>query len=79
MTPAENNALDVAIVRQERPGYPFKTFDEMAGETVAKHHITKGIFARGESSAWIGPPGCMKSALLASAACRRRRPRLRLT
>jgi len=68
MTPAENNALDLSIVRQERPGYPFKTFDEMAGETVAKRHIIKGIFARGESSAWIAPPGGMKSALMASAA-----------
>jgi AAA domain/Sigma-70 region 3 len=68
MTPAENNALDIPIIRQERPGYPFKTFDEMAGETVAKRHIIKGIFARGESSAWIAPPGGMKSALMASAA-----------
>jgi hypothetical protein len=68
MTPAENNALDIAIVRQERPGYPFKTFDEMAGETLAKRHIIKGIFARGESSAWIAPPGGLKSALMASAA-----------
>jgi RecA-family ATPase len=68
MTPSENNALDFPIVRQERPGYPFKTFDEMAGETVAKRHIIKGIFARGESSAWIAPPGGMKSALMASAA-----------
>jgi hypothetical protein len=68
MTPAENNALDIPIIRQERPGYPFKTFDEMAGETLAKRHIIKGIFARGESSAWIAPPGGMKSALMASAA-----------
>jgi hypothetical protein len=68
MTPAENNALDIVAIRQERAGYPFKTFDEMAGEEVAKRHIIKGIFARGESSAWIAPPGGMKSALMASAA-----------
>ncbi|MCK1400106.1 AAA family ATPase [Bradyrhizobium sp. 4] len=34
----------------------------------AKTHIVKGIFAWGETSAWIAPPGGMKSALLASAA-----------
>jgi hypothetical protein len=69
---AENQALDYKVVQHDRTqsssGYPFKTFDEMAGETVAKRHIIKGIFARGESSAWIAPPGGMKSALMASAA-----------
>ncbi|MBR0945907.1 hypothetical protein ABIF65_009424 [Bradyrhizobium japonicum] len=34
----------------------------------AKAHIIKGIFAWGETSAWIAPPGGLKSALLASAA-----------
>ncbi|MBR1173685.1 AAA family ATPase [Bradyrhizobium sp. KB893862 SZCCT0404] len=33
-----------------------------------KAHIIKGIIAWGETSAWIAPPGGMKSALLASAA-----------
>ncbi|MGY3035908.1 hypothetical protein ACVIIV_005078 [Bradyrhizobium sp. USDA 4354] len=33
-----------------------------------KAHIVKGIFAWGETSAWVAPPGGMKSALLASAA-----------
>ncbi|MEY9465816.1 hypothetical protein ABH973_006229 [Bradyrhizobium ottawaense] len=37
-------------------------------EDCAKAHIVKGIFAWGETSAWIAPPGGMKSALLASAA-----------
>ena len=65
-----NNILDLPAIQQERAaiGYPFKTFDEMSGEEVAKRHIIKGIFARGESSAWIAPPGGMKSALMASAA-----------
>jgi AAA domain len=53
---------------QTSQGYPFKTFDEMALESVAKRWLIKGIFARGESSAWIAPPGGMKSALMASAA-----------
>jgi hypothetical protein len=56
MTPAETSK-----------GYPFKTFDEMSGEEVAKRWLIKGILARGESSAWIAPPGGMKSALMAQA------------
>jgi RecA-family ATPase len=68
---AENQALDIKIVQRDRAstasGYPFKTFDEMACEPTAKRWLVKGIFARGESSAWIAPPGGMKSALLAEA------------
>jgi hypothetical protein len=48
-------------------GYPFKTFDEMSGEEIVKRWLIKGIMARGESSAWIAPPGGMKSALMAQA------------
>jgi AAA domain len=33
-------------------------------ETVAKRWIMKGLFARGETSSWIAPPGAGKSALL---------------
>jgi hypothetical protein len=39
----------------------------MAIEATAKRWLIKGIFARGESSAWIAPPGGMKSALMAQA------------
>lgn len=49
------------------PGYPFKTFDEMAAESPAKRWLIKGVMARGESSAWIAPPGGLKSALMAQA------------
>lgn len=49
-------------------GYPFKTFDQMAGEVVSKPWLIKGIIARGETSAWIAPPGGLKSALMASLA-----------
>ena len=34
----------------------------------SKRHLIKGILAWGETSAWIGAPGSLKSALLASAA-----------
>jgi hypothetical protein len=49
-------------------GYQFVTFDEMDVESPAKRWLIKGILARGETSAWIAPPGAMKSALLAQAA-----------
>jgi hypothetical protein len=72
MTPAENRVLDIVAVQKDRAqsssGFPFKTFDEMSLEAPTKRHLIKGIIARGESSAWIAPPGGMKSALMASAA-----------
>jgi hypothetical protein len=71
LTPEENNILDLKARQTDRrrnsAGYPFKTFDEMSGETAAKNWLIKGILAKGETSAWIAPPGGMKSALLAQA------------
>src|SRR6476659_11431593 len=70
LSPAENRALDIKVVQQDRAswsGYQFKTLDELAIEPVAKRWLIKGIFARGESSAWVAPPGMMKSALMAQA------------
>jgi hypothetical protein len=49
-------------------GFPFELFDEVGNSTIAKRHLIKGVFARGETSAWIAPPGGMKSALMAEAA-----------
>lgn len=48
-------------------GYRFVTFDEMEAQPPVKDWLIKGVFARGETSAWIAPPGAMKSALLAEA------------
>jgi len=68
---AENARLDAVVLRLDRranyKGFPYDRFDQMSG-TIAKRHIIKGVFARGETSAWIAPPGGMKSALMASAA-----------
>ena len=65
----ENQSLDIKTVQKDRAqtmrGYPFVTFDEMDVELPAKQWLIKGILARGETSAWIAPPGAMKSALLA--------------
>jgi len=67
-----NQALDIKTVQKDRaetmPGYRLVTFDEMEVDPPAKRWLIKGIFARGETSAWIAPPGAMKSALLAEAA-----------
>src|SRR3954468_15205249 len=72
MSPAENNILDIRTVQKDRAatfsGYPLVTFDEMEADPPAKQWLIKGIFAHGETSAWIAPPGAMKSALLAHAA-----------
>jgi hypothetical protein len=71
LAPEENKILDIKTLQIDRrrnsAGYPFKTFDEMSGETAAKNWLIKGILAKGETSAWIAPPGGLKSALLAQA------------
>jgi hypothetical protein len=71
MTPEQHVEANIIDLRKDRDqtskGYPFKTFDEMSAAPVAKRWLIKGIMARGESSAWIAPPGGMKSALMAQA------------
>jgi hypothetical protein len=44
--------------------FPFSTFDEASAGAVVKPWLLKGLLARGETSAWIGAPGSLKSALL---------------
>jgi AAA domain-containing protein len=67
---ADNAKLDNIVVKLDRranyKGFPFRLADQF-GRAIAKRHIIKGIFARGETSAWIAPPGGMKSALMAEA------------
>ena len=54
---------------RELKSLPFKTLADLAAEeTVQKQWVIKGVLARGETSAWVGPPGSMKSSLLCSAA-----------
>jgi hypothetical protein len=58
-------------------GLPFKTLADLAAErTIQKQWLIKGLFARGETSAWVGPPGSMKSSLLCSAAIHASSPQL---
>lgn len=72
MTPVENNILDIVAVRQDRgktaKGFPFKLLREIGLDPVRKKHLIKGIFVRGETSMWYGPPGSLKSSLMADAA-----------
>jgi hypothetical protein len=50
-------------------GYEFETLFEFVGaEEYAKNWIIKRAIAWGETSAWVGPPGSLKSALMASLA-----------
>ncbi|WNV10178.1 AAA family ATPase [Tardiphaga sp. 709] len=67
-----NDQLDAIAIRRDRygPGMPFETLDELARDTVItpKPWIMKGIIARGETSAWVAPPGGLKSALMAELA-----------
>jgi RecA-family ATPase len=73
MTTAENRILDIRTVQRDRwetnggDVYRYVTFDEISVDPPAKNWLIKGIFALGETSAWIGPPGSLKSALLAEA------------
>lgn len=72
LVPDDNRALDIKIMQADRaatmPGYRLVTFDEMEADPPAKQWLIKSILARGETSAWIAPPGAMKSALLAEGA-----------
>jgi hypothetical protein len=57
---------------QERPspgsagtkGYPFTTYKATRAGSASKDWILKGLIARGETTAWVGAPGSLKSAIL---------------
>jgi len=53
---------------EERASVKYELLHEMADPNTPRDWITKGIFARGETSMWYAPPGQLKSALLASTA-----------
>jgi hypothetical protein len=48
------------------PRVPLVFFED-CGREIVKPSLIKGVFATGETSTWIGPPGSGKSALLATA------------
>jgi hypothetical protein len=51
--------------RRDKLKYPIQLLHEMTVKPKPKNWIVKGLLARGETSAWIAPPGGMKSALMA--------------
>ena len=65
-----NKRADADIARREgRQGLlRYSVAAEISAAIATKDHLIKGIFARGETSTWIAPPGGLKSALMASAA-----------
>jgi AAA domain len=68
---ADDALPDVELINFDRKtthGLPFLLLKDIRNEPISKRHLIKGVMARGETSAWIGPPGSMKSALMAQAA-----------
>jgi len=51
--------------RRDKLKYPIHLLHELTVKPKPKDWIVKGLLARGETSAWIAPPGGMKSALMA--------------
>jgi hypothetical protein len=72
---ASNAELDECIIDREREEryrkkraalkYPVKTIQELSFKPTPKNWLVKGLLAQGETSAWVAPPGGMKSALMA--------------
>lgn len=64
---AMNNIdLDLIAARKDRGKsiFRYQTLEEIQRhQIVAKLWLLKGVLAKGETSAWIGPPGSLKSAL----------------
>lgn len=64
---ADEATLDYLQSKSERSKlcYPFDPLEMTPLRAKGKYWLIKGIIARGETSAWIAPPGAMKSALMA--------------
>jgi hypothetical protein len=70
---ASNAQLDAQILelesearkRREKLKYRYRLIQELSFKPAPKKWIVKGLLAKGETSAWIAPPGGMKSALMA--------------
>jgi hypothetical protein len=60
---SEDVGFDDPVTSPRKQSLKLTYFDD-CGAFAQKHWILKGIIARGETSAWIAPPGAGKSALL---------------
>ncbi|WP_441278585.1 AAA family ATPase [Tardiphaga sp. 172_B4_N1_3] len=67
----DNVALDNIAMRHDqrqernRAGFRYELMSEFGVHALRKNWILKGILARGETTAWVGKPGSLKSALMA--------------
>ena len=67
----DNAALDRIALRRDqqkersRAGFRYELMSEFGPHTLRKSWILKGIIAKGETTAWVGKPGSLKSALMA--------------
>jgi hypothetical protein len=63
-----NPFLDAEFIDSDQKNtrsLPFLVLNDIRHKPSSKGHLIKGVMARGETSAWIGPPGSLKSALMA--------------
>lgn len=73
-TKLDNVELDLQTIARDRLArlkalkYPFQLLADFSIKPPRKHWLIKGLIAEGETSAWIAPPGGMKSALMAELA-----------
>ncbi|MCK1742215.1 AAA family ATPase [Bradyrhizobium sp. 139] len=65
----QNRDLDAKIQRRDAAtsgrGFEIQLIENFSARPAEKRWLVKNIVAKGETSAWIAPPGGMKSALLA--------------
>src|ERR1700694_3288669 len=64
----DNAGLDRLAIVKDRGAFKFELIENFSSMPAKKNWLIKGIIARGETSAWIAPPGGMKSALMAELA-----------
>ena len=56
------------ILIEKRPKALLLLLKDIRNDPISKRHLIKGVMARGETSAWIGPPGSIQSEVIAQAA-----------
>jgi hypothetical protein len=64
MDNAQLDRLAIAADRQKPLRFKYRLLRNLSANPPARDWIIKNVIAAGETSAWIGPPGSLKSALL---------------
>jgi hypothetical protein len=63
-----NTEAAPSLAEGKTRGFPFTTYSSTKSGPASKPWLLKGLLARGETSGWVGPPGSLKSSILASIA-----------